>query len=61
MKAYGGVEVWPHAVLTSALDLSECSVEFYVLVTLPAGEEPYYPFNRGLCEPQNRSRCFGDE
>jgi hypothetical protein len=55
----GGVEVYVHVSLTSALDGGEW------LTSRPGrfipGKEPLYPWNRRLGEPQSRSGRFGEE
>jgi hypothetical protein len=41
MKAYGGVDVYIHVFLTSALVGGEC--QFHALVALPPEKEPQVP------------------
>jgi hypothetical protein len=48
MKAYWGFEVQLHPFLTSALGGGEWSL-------YPHGQSPWYPLDRRLCGPQDRS------
>jgi hypothetical protein len=59
MKTYGGVDVYIHVFLTSALVGGECSAlrpgRF-----APGGKSPQYPLDRGLGEPQGRPGRHGE-
>jgi hypothetical protein len=54
MKTYGGVDVYIHIFLTSALVGGEWSA-------LPAGKEPPVHTGMRLDGPQNRSQRLGEE
>jgi hypothetical protein len=53
MKTYGGVEVYVHAFLNSALDGG--GIQIHVSVDLPREKSPWYPSNRRLGGSQSRS------
>jgi hypothetical protein len=59
MKAYGGVDVYIHIFLTSALAGGEWTASRTGLFT--PGEKPRYPLARRLGGPQSRSGRRGEE
>jgi hypothetical protein len=59
MKMYGGVDVYIHIFLTSALAGGEWSASRPESFT--PGKEPLVPLDRRLGEPQTRSGRFGEE
>jgi hypothetical protein len=59
MKEYWGVELYLHAFLTSALGGSEWSASRPSRFT--PGKSPWYPSDRRLGGPQNRSGGGGEE
>jgi hypothetical protein len=60
MKTYGEVEVWLHALLTSALDGGEWSTSRPSCFT-PKERAPQYPFDWRLSGPQSQSGCVGEK
>jgi hypothetical protein len=60
MKMYGGVEVWVHAFLISALDGGEWSASRFGRFTL-TDRVPSIHWISDWCRPQGRSGCGGDK
>jgi hypothetical protein len=60
MKAYGGVDVYIHIFLTSALVGGEWSASRPCRF-IHRGKSPRYPLDRRLGGPQSRSRRGGEE
>jgi hypothetical protein len=58
MKEYWGMEVWVHAFLTSALDVSG---QLHAPVALPPGKNPLVLMYRRLGGSQSRSGRGGEE
>jgi hypothetical protein len=59
MKVYGGVDVYNHIFLTSALDGGEWSAPRPCRFT-PGERVPGFPLDRRLGGPQNRSGQCGE-
>jgi hypothetical protein len=57
MKTYGGVDVYIHIFLTSALEVSG---QLHAPAALPLGKSPRYPFYRRLGGPQSWSGWYGE-
>jgi hypothetical protein len=60
MKTYGGVDVYIHIFLTSALAVGEWSASRPGRFT-PRGKSARYPLDSMLGGPQSRSGRFGEE
>jgi len=55
---YGGMKVYLHTFLTSALDGGEWP-QLHALAALPLGKGPWYSLDRRLSGPQSQSRQSG--
>jgi hypothetical protein len=57
---YGGMEVEPHAFLTTALGGGEWSA-LHLQLLYSQGKSPRYPLDREMGGPQSWSGCGGEE
>jgi hypothetical protein len=61
MKAYGGVDMWIHVFLTSALVGGECSASRPGPFLYLRGKSPRYPLDRSVGGLRYRSRYDVDK